>query len=109
LKAIPKEAEEIMIARDILLARLTKEDCTLPMYPQKVHWILLQWPNNIPACHCETSPHYFSFTDDAIADHLAMAKMNPPYGLKRTERQSLKDCEQGLLMSLQLIMHPIIK
>jgi len=27
---------------------------------------------------CETAPHYFALTDDAVEQHLSMAKMNPP-------------------------------
>jgi dihydroorotase len=87
LKGIPKEAEEVMIARDVILARLTKG---------KLHVAHVSSAGSVEIIRrakeegvnvtCETAPHYFSLTDDAIKTHLSMAKMNPPL---RTEKDRL--------------------
>lgn len=79
IRGIPRESEEVMIARDIMLARLTGG---------KLHIQHLSSGNSVKlvrdakaegiAVTCETAPHYFSLTDAAVKDHLAMAKMNPP-------------------------------
>lgn len=79
LKGIPCEAEEVMIARDILLARLTKG---------KIHFCHVSSAGSVELVRrgksdkisvtCETAPHYFSLTDDEVEEHMSMAKMNPP-------------------------------
>ncbi len=87
LKGIPKESEEVMIARDVILTRLTKG---------KLHVAHVSSAGSVDIIRrakeaginvtCETAPHYFSLNDDAIAVHLSMAKMNPPL---RTEEDRL--------------------
>ncbi len=79
MRGIPNEAEEVMIARDVLLTRLTKS---------RMHVCHLSSGGSVSIIRnakkegvrvtCETAPHYFSLTDDAIAEHLSMAKMKPP-------------------------------
>ncbi len=79
LKGIPSEAEEVMIARDVLLTRLAHS---------RMHVCHLSTSGSVKIIRgakqegiqvtCETAPHYFSLTDDAIAEHLSMAKMKPP-------------------------------
>ncbi len=87
LKGIPKESEEVMIARDVILTRLTKG---------KLHVAHVSSAGSVDIIRrakeeginvtCETAPHYFSLNDDAVAVHLSMAKMNPPL---RTEEDRL--------------------
>ncbi len=87
LKGMPKEAEEVMIARDVILARLTKG---------KLHVAHVSTAGSVEIIRrakeeginvtCEAAPHHFSLTDDAVKTHLSMAKMNPPL---RTEKDRL--------------------
>lgn len=87
LKGIPKEAEEVMIARDILLTRLTQG---------KLHVCHVSSAGSVSLIKrgkkdggrvtCETAPHYFALNDDAVEELLAMAKMNPPL---RTEEDRI--------------------
>ncbi len=79
LKGIPCEAEEIMIARDVLLTRLAKGRLHVAHVSSGGSVDIIKWAKergiNVT---CETAPHYFSLTDDIIAEQFAMAKMNPP-------------------------------
>ena len=84
LRGIPKEAEEIMISRDVILTRLTGSSLHVAHVSSggSVDIIKLAKEKGISVT-CETAPHYFSLTDDAVGKHLSMAKMNPP--LRTTE------------------------
>ncbi len=84
LKGIPAESEEVMIARDVLLARLTGGRLHIQHVSSagSVDIIRRAKEEGLKVT-CETAPHYFTLTDDAIAEHLSMAKMKPPL---RTER-----------------------
>jgi dihydroorotase len=79
LRGIPAESEEVMIARDILLTRMTKGRMHVCHVSSAGAIELIEWAKlrNINIS-CETAPHYFSLTDDAVARHMAMAKMKPP-------------------------------
>ncbi len=79
LKGIPSEAEEIMVIRDILLARRTGGHVHLAHMSTKGSVELLRWGKergiNVTA---EASPHHISLTDDAVQGYNTNAKMNPP-------------------------------
>jgi dihydroorotase len=98
LKGIPREAEEIMIARDVLLTRLTKGRLHVAHVSSKgsLDIIAMAKRNNIQVT-CETAPHYFSLTDDAIAEHLSMAKMNPPLRTEEDRKAIIEGLRNGLI------------
>ncbi|HOJ29591.1 MAG TPA: dihydroorotase [Spirochaetota bacterium] len=98
LKGIPREAEEIMIARDVLLTRLTKGRLHVAHVSSKgsLDIITMAKRNNIQVT-CETAPHYFSLTDDAIAEHLSMAKMNPPLRTEEDRKAIIEALRNGLI------------
>lgn len=79
LAGIPKEAEEIMVARDVFLARLTKGRLHIAHVSTKQAVDIIRRAKedgiNITA---ETCPHYFTFTEDEISDYNTNAKVNPP-------------------------------
>jgi len=93
LKGIPKEAEEIMIARDIMLARLTGGRLHIAHVSTKRGVELIRRAKeegiNISA---ETCPHYFTLTEEAVVDYNTNAKVNPPL---RTE-EDLEAIIEGL-------------
>jgi dihydroorotase len=79
LKGIPAEAEEIMVIRDILLARLTGGHVHLCHMSTRGSVELIRWGKdrgiNVTA---EVCPHHLSLTEDAIGHYDTHAKMNPP-------------------------------
>jgi dihydroorotase len=79
LKGIPAEAEEIMVIRDILLARLTRGHVHLCHMSTRGSVELIRWGKergiNVTA---EVCPHHLSLTEDAVEGFNTNAKMNPP-------------------------------
>jgi dihydroorotase len=84
LKGIPSEAEEIMVIRDILLARRTGGHVHLAHMSTAGSVELIRWGKergiNVTA---EVCPHHLSLTEEAVLGYNTNAKMNPPL---RTEK-----------------------
>jgi dihydroorotase len=80
LKGIPAQAEEIMTARDILLAELTggKLHIAHVSTAGSVELIRAAKKRGVAHITAETCPHYFSATEDAVGDYITNAKVNPP-------------------------------
>jgi dihydroorotase len=79
LKGIPSVAEEIMVARDILLARHTGGHVHLCHMSTRgsVELIRHAKASGVPVT-AEACPHHFSLTDEACEGYNTNAKMNPP-------------------------------
>jgi dihydroorotase len=79
LKGIPAEAEEIMVARDILLARRTGGHVHLAHMSTKGSVDLIRWGKaqgiRVTA---EVTPHHLTLTESAVEGYNTHAKMNPP-------------------------------
>lgn len=79
LQGIPAEAEEIMVARDILLAKLTGGKLHLAHLSTKGSVDLLRmaqsWGLNVTA---EATPHHILLTDEAVVGYSTSTKVNPP-------------------------------
>jgi len=96
LKGVPAQAEEIMIARDIALAELTRSRLHIAHVSTKgsVELIRLAKKRGIADITAETCPHYFSITEDAVEGYNTNAKVNPPLRKKEDVdaiRKGLKD------------------
>jgi len=79
LKGIPRVAEEIATAREVLLAEYTGA----PVHIAHVSTagavrIIRDAKARGIKVSCETAPHYFTLTDDAVRGYNTNAKMNPP-------------------------------
>ncbi len=79
IPGIPSAAEEIAIARDILLARLAGGRIHIQHISTKMGVDLLRMGKRAGVrVTGETAPHYFTLTDAAIEGYNTHAKMNPP-------------------------------
>jgi dihydroorotase len=79
LPAIPAEAEEAMVVRDLLLARRTGGRLHLAHLSTRGSVDFLRWAKRLGlAVTGETAPHYFTLTDDSVRSFDAVFKMNPP-------------------------------
>ncbi|PKN12205.1 MAG: dihydroorotase [Deltaproteobacteria bacterium HGW-Deltaproteobacteria-4] len=79
LKGIPHVAEDIATSRDVLLAEYTGA----PIHIAHVSTlgsvqIIREAKGRGVKVTCETAPHYFTLTDDAVRGYNTNAKMNPP-------------------------------
>jgi dihydroorotase len=95
LKGIPSEAEEIMVIRDILLARRTGGHVHLAHMSTFGSVELIRWGKergiNVTA---EVCPHHISLTEDRVGSYDTNAKMNPPLRTARDVealREAVKD------------------
>jgi dihydroorotase len=79
LKGIPTEAEEIMVIRDILLARRTGGHVHICHVSTKGSVELLRWGKD-RGIHvtAEVCPHHVSLTESSVEGYNTNAKMNPP-------------------------------
>lgn len=98
LKGIPREAEEVMIARDVILTRLTGGRLHVAHVSSggSVE-ILRRAKSDGIRVTCETAPHYFSLTDDAVAEYLSMAKMKPPLRTEDDRKAIIEGLRRGVI------------
>src|SRR5918992_1906134 len=79
LKGVPAEAEEIMVIRDILLARRSGGHVHLCHLSTAGSVELLRWGKERGVrVTAEVCPHHLSLTEDAVLGYDTNAKMNPP-------------------------------
>ncbi|MCX5906579.1 MAG: dihydroorotase [Deltaproteobacteria bacterium] len=79
LQGIPNAAEEVMVARDIILAELTGAALHIAHVSTTgaVRLIREAKARGVKVT-AETAPHYFTLTDEAVKGYDTNAKMNPP-------------------------------
>lgn len=74
-----REAETSIIDRDIKIASKTGVELCIQHISTKEGVELVRKAKKDGAnIHAEATPHHFSLTDDAVAIHKTLAKMNPP-------------------------------
>jgi dihydroorotase len=79
LRGIPSETEEIMIARDILLAKLTGGHVHICHISTRYGVELVRWGKSKGInVTCEVTPHHFTLTDMELLTYDTNFKMNPP-------------------------------
>lgn len=79
LKGIPRVAEDIATSRDVMLAEYTNSPIHIAHVSTKGSVrIIREAKARGVRVTCETAPHYFTLTDDAVRGYDTNAKMNPP-------------------------------
>lgn len=79
LKGIPCVAEDVATVRDIMLAEYTGAPLHIAHVSTKGSVrIIRDAKSRGVRVTCETAPHYFTLTDDAVRGYNTNAKMNPP-------------------------------
>jgi dihydroorotase len=98
LKGIPKASEEVMIARDVILTRLTGARLHVAHVSSGGSIeIIRRAKSDGTSVTCETAPHYFSLTDDAVAEYLSMAKMKPPLRTEEDRKAIIDGLKKGTI------------
>lgn len=83
LKGIPRQAEEIMVARDIALAELTGGKLHLAHITTRRSVELVgQAKKKRISVTCETAPHYLSLSEEDVRGYNTNTKTNPPLRTK---------------------------
>jgi dihydroorotase len=89
LRGIPAAAEEVMIDRDIRLARLTQARLHIAHVSTAGSVAILREARRSGAgVTAETAPHYFTLTEDAVLGFDTHAKVNPPLR-READRQAI--------------------
>ncbi len=75
----PAECEDVMIAREIILSESTGTPVHFTHVNTKIALELIKSAKKRKVkVSCDTCPHYFTLTDEAVADYDPNTKMNPP-------------------------------
>jgi dihydroorotase len=95
LRGIPYSAEDVVVVRDIILARMTGARVHISPVTTagSVDLVRRAKADGIPVT-CDTSPHYFLLTEKAVEGYNTNAKVNPPLRRERdmaAVRQGLAD------------------
>ena len=79
LKGITRAAEEVMVSRDILIAEATHTAIHIAHVSTRGSVELVRQAKKRGVnVTCETCPHYFTLTENAVDGFNTNAKMNPP-------------------------------
>lgn len=91
LKGMPREQEEIMIARDILLAKLTRGHIHTAHISSAYSLKLVERAKNDGInITCEVTPHHFRFDESELNSYDTNYKMSPPLRTKE-DVQAMRD------------------
>ncbi len=75
----PRAAEDVMVARDCMLALHTGASVCIQHISSKNSVELVRLAKKLGAdVHAEATPHHFTLTDEAVLKYGTMARMNPP-------------------------------
>lgn len=91
LRGIPNAAEEVMVARDLLLAELAQSRLHIAHVSTRGAVELLRQAKKrgVPVT-AETAPHYFTLTDEALMAFDTVFKVNPPLR-SATDLEAIKE------------------
>jgi dihydroorotase len=79
LEGSPGLAEDIVVARDLLIAEDTRKDWHIAHVSTGRALDLVRWARaRGTAVTCEVTPHHLAFEDDCFASYRADGKVNPP-------------------------------
>lgn len=91
-------AEEVMIARDVMLALNT--DCAVDIQhiSAKNGVKLVRFAKELGAdVHAEATPHHFTLTEEAVYEHGSLAKMNPPLRTEEDRMEIIRGLMDGTI------------
>lgn len=98
IKGIGREAEEVIVARDIILAKYTGAKLHLSHMSTKgsIELIKMAKMQGIPVT-AETAPHYFTLDDSILSDYDTNKKMNPPLRTKEDVEAMKLALQEGII------------
>lgn len=98
LKGIPNASEDVVIARDIEVLRLTGGHLHIAHLSTEggVRLVRQAKKDGLPVT-AETCPHYFSLTDECVRHHHTNAKMNPPLRQEADRKAVIEGLADGTI------------
>ncbi len=96
LRGIPVAAEAIMVYREIALAELTGQRTHIAhVSTAAAAELIAQAKARGVRITAETTPHYFTLTEEAVGDYDTNAKMNPPLRTEADRQAIRKGLQDG--------------
>ena len=98
LSGMPREAEELQVARNILLAEITGARLHIAHVSTggSVRMVRDAKKRGLQVT-CETCPHYFALTEEAVEDYNTFAKVNPPLRTQEDVEAILEGIADGTI------------
>jgi len=98
LKGVPSAAEEIMVAREIILSEYTNVPVHIAHVSTELSVDLIRYAKRRGVkVTAETCPHYFSLTEDACEGFNTLAKVNPPLRTKKDIEAVIQGLADGTI------------
>ena len=98
IKGSPAIAEEVMVARDCMLALDTGADVVIQHISSGNSVALVRLAKELGAnIHAEATPHHFTLTEDAVLEHGTLAKMNPPLRTEKDRQEIIRGLQNGTI------------
>ena len=98
LRGIPSAAEEIMVARELILSEYTGVPIHIAHVSTELSVELIRHAKSRGvAVTCETCPHYFVLTDEACENFDTNAKVNPPLRTRKDVRAVIEGLKDGTI------------
>jgi dihydroorotase len=101
LRGIPPAAEDIMVARDLLLAELTGARCHIAHVSTRDAVKMLAHARSAGlAVTCEATPHHFTLTDCEMEPYDSNYKMKPPLRSQSDRAAVIEGIAQGTVSAI---------
>ncbi len=98
LRGMPAEAEEIMVARDLALARLTESRLHIAHVSTEGSVDLIRRAKEKDTrVTAEVTPHHLTLTEERVMDCGTNAKVNPPLRTKRDIRALIQGLRENVI------------
>lgn len=94
----PSVAEDVLVARDCMIALHTGAVISIQHISSKNSVALVRTAKALGAkVYAEATPHHFSLTEDAVAKHGTLAKMNPPLRTEEDRQAIIEGLQDGTI------------
>lgn len=94
----PRAAEDVMVARDCMLALHTGASVCIQHISSKNSVELVRTAKKMGAdIHAEATPHHFTLTDEAVLKYGTMARMNPPVRTEEDRKAIICGLKDGTI------------
>ena len=98
IKGIPAASEEVMVARDLCLARQTGTHIHIQHLSSRGSVELIKWAKEL-GIHvtCEVAPHHLALTHNAVESYDTSTKVNPPLRTEEDRQALIEALAQGII------------
>lgn len=97
-KGASHTAEDVMVARDVMLALHTGASVCIQHISSGNSVELVRLAKKMGAdVHAEATPHHFTLTEDAVLKYGTMARMNPPLRTEKDKEKIIEGIKDGTI------------